>query len=71
MSPGYASRAPGATGSFIGVGRRHLIGGGPDIAWNFGKFLVDSEGRVRARFEPTVKPGAPEVLAALDELRGG
>ena len=26
----------------------------PDIKWNFTKFLVDSEGNVVARFEPTV-----------------
>lgn len=27
-----------------------------DIAWNFTKFLVDSDGRVVARFAPTVTP---------------
>lgn len=27
-----------------------------DIAWNFTKFLLDREGRVIARFEPTVTP---------------
>ncbi|MGY5766502.1 glutathione peroxidase [Brachybacterium sp. DNPG3] len=32
-----------------------------DIAWNFTKFLLDREGRVIARFEPTVTP---------DELTG-
>ncbi len=31
-----------------------LLGGG--IKWNFTKFLVDREGRVRARFAPHVKP---------------
>ena len=25
----------------------------PDIKWNFTKFLVDREGNVAARFEPT------------------
>ena len=28
----------------------------PDIKWNFTKFLIDSKGRVVARFEPTVTP---------------
>jgi len=26
----------------------------PDIKWNFTKFLIDRQGRVIARFEPTV-----------------
>ena len=26
----------------------------PDIKWNFTKFLVDAQGNVIARFEPTV-----------------
>lgn len=29
---------------------------GHDISWNFAKFLVDREGRVVQRFEPSVKP---------------
>ena len=33
--------------------------GDPDIAWNFTKFLVGPEGKVLARFEPTV---APDVI---------
>ena len=28
----------------------------PDIKWNFTKFLIDSKGRVVARFEPVVTP---------------
>lgn len=40
-------------------------GGGVDIEWNFGKFVVDPQGRVVARFAPTVAPDAPSVLAAL------
>lgn len=35
-----------------------------DIKWNFTKFLVDREGRVVARFGPTVKPEQIE-----DEIR--
>jgi len=37
-----------------------------DVKWNFGKFLIDREGKVIARFEPAVKPDAPEVTAAIE-----
>ena len=33
----------------------------PDIKWNFTKFLVDREGKVVARFEPTAKAADIEV----------
>jgi len=45
---------------------------GPDspfpgnIGWNFGKFIIGRDGRILHRFEPKVKPDAPEVLAALE-----
>ncbi len=42
------------------------IGGDPE--WNFTKFLVDREGNVVARFDPRVKPDAPEVQEKIDEL---
>ena len=38
----------------------------PDIKWNFTKFLIDREGHVAARFEPTT-PMA-EVEAAVEAL---
>jgi len=38
----------------------------PDIKWNFTKFLVDREGNVVARFEPTVP--MKEVAAKVEEL---
>ena len=38
----------------------------PDIKWNFTKFLVDREGRVVARFEPTLSmKKVAEQVAAL------
>ncbi len=38
----------------------------PDIKWNFTKFLVDREGRVVARFEPTADmKKVDEAVAAL------
>jgi glutathione peroxidase len=38
-----------------------------DIKWNFNKFLVGKDGRVRARFEPTLEPTSPEVKRAIEE----
>ena len=40
----------------------------PDIKWNFTKFLVDREGNVVARFEPTAK--MQDVRQAVEELLG-
>jgi glutathione peroxidase len=37
-----------------------------DIRWNFEKFLVDRDGNVVARFNPTVVPDSPEILAAIE-----
>jgi glutathione peroxidase len=39
---------------------------GGEIQWNFTKFLVDRDGKVVKRFEPNVKPDAPEVLSAIE-----
>lgn len=41
-------------------------GGGRDIKWNFGKFLVGRDGAVRARFEHRTAPEAPELVAAIE-----
>jgi glutathione peroxidase len=38
-----------------------------DIKWNFNKFLVDRNGKIIARFEPPVKPDAPEVIQAIEK----
>jgi glutathione peroxidase len=38
-----------------------------DVKWNFGKFLVGKDGKILKRFEPKVKPDAPEVLEAIKE----
>lgn len=37
-----------------------------DVQWNFGKFLVGKDGAVRARFEPTVAPNDPALVAAIE-----
>jgi glutathione peroxidase len=39
-----------------------------DIKWNFTKFLLDSNGRVVARFEPKVEPLSDEVKTAVLKL---
>ena len=43
-------------------------GGGDEISWNFEKFLVGRDGEVKARFAPSVKPDAPEVIQAIESL---
>ncbi len=42
-----------------------------DVKWNFGKFLVDKKGKVVKRFEPGVKPDAPEVTEAIKKALAG
>jgi glutathione peroxidase len=42
--------------------------GGP-VAWNFEKFLVNPDGRVK-RFRPTVKPDDPEIVSTIEEWIG-
>jgi glutathione peroxidase len=37
-----------------------------DIAWNFTKFVVGKDGKVKARFNPRVEPGDPALRAAVD-----
>jgi len=37
-----------------------------DVKWNFGKFLIDRNGKVIKRFEPSVKPETPEVVQAIE-----
>lgn len=39
-----------------------------EVRWNFTKFLVDSEGRVVARFEPAVDPMDPQLISAVEAL---
>lgn len=39
---------------------------GGEIQWNFTKFLVDRDGKVIQRFEPSVEPLSKEVIAAVE-----
>ncbi len=47
-----------------------LVGTGPDIAWNFGKFLVGRDGEVVARFEPQTAPDDAGLKAAIEQALG-
>jgi len=38
-----------------------------EVKWNFGKFLIDRNGKVLHRFEPKVTPDSPEVTKAIEE----
>lgn len=40
--------------------------GAGDIRWNFAKFIVGADGRVIARFAPTVEPLAPEIVSQIE-----
>ena len=39
-----------------------------DVQWNFEKFVLDADGSVVARFDPTVVPDDPAVIAAIEPL---
>ena len=53
---------------------RLLAGEGADfpgeITWNFEKFLLDSEGRVLARFSPRTEPNDPLLVQAIEDALG-
>lgn len=46
---------------------QYLVGDGPDIGWNFGKFVVGKNGEVVERFEPQVTPDDPNLKAAIEK----
>lgn len=49
---------------------RHLVystSNHDDIEWNFGKFLVDGEGKTIARFSPKTSPDDPKLVAAIEK----
>lgn len=43
-----------------------LIGDGADVSWNFNKFLVDTEGRVIARFDSRASPTSQDFMDAVE-----
>jgi glutathione peroxidase len=46
-------------------------GFGGEIAWNFQKYLVDRQGKVAAKFEPTVKPLDEKITSAIEKALMG
>ncbi len=47
---------------------RELVGDGPDIQWNFEKFVVGPDGTVAARFGPSTDPQDGELVASIEKL---
>ena len=39
---------------------------GGEIQWNFTKFLIGKDGKIVARFEPSVEPENPALVAAVE-----
>jgi glutathione peroxidase len=39
-----------------------------DITWNFEKFLLDGDGRVVARWNPSVEPDDPRITDAVESV---
>jgi glutathione peroxidase len=38
----------------------------PEVLWNFEKFLIGRDGKVAARFAPTMAPDDPKLVGAID-----
>ena len=47
-----------------------LVGDGPDIDWNFGKFLVGRDGTTVERFGPRTAPDDATLKAAIENALG-
>jgi glutathione peroxidase len=45
-----------------------LVGDGPDIRWNFEKFVVAPDGEVAARFDPKVQPQDERLVTTIEKL---
>jgi glutathione peroxidase len=41
-----------------------------EVEWNFGKFLIDRNGKVIRRFNPKVKPEATDLVQAVESALG-
>lgn len=42
-----------------------------DVTWNFGKFLVSTDGKIIQRFEPKTTPDDPKVTKAIEDALAG
>jgi glutathione peroxidase len=47
---------------------RELVQSGPDIGWNFEKFVVGPDGIVAARFGPQTDPQDGQLVAVIEKL---
>ncbi|MEL6900444.1 MAG: glutathione peroxidase [Cyanobacteria bacterium J06606_4] len=47
-----------------------LVGDGPDIDWNFGKFVVGRDGETVTRFGPRTAPDDAELVATIEKALG-
>ena len=47
-----------------------LVGDGPDIEWNFGKFLIGRDDSVLERFDPQTTPDDAGLVAAIEKALG-
>ncbi|MEL6603110.1 MAG: glutathione peroxidase [Cyanobacteria bacterium J06614_10] len=47
-----------------------LVGDGPDIDWNFGKFVVGRDGETVTRFGPRTAPDDSELVATIEKALG-
>ena len=47
-----------------------LVQSGPDISWNFEKFLISKNGEVVQRFDPSTAPDASNVISAIEAALG-
>ncbi len=47
-----------------------LVGSGPDIGWNFEKFVIGRNGEVVARFDPKVAPDDSSLKEAIEKALG-
>lgn len=50
------------------VGTPNDKGQAGDVQWNFEKFLIDGDGAVVARFNPTVEPQDPQLVGRIESL---
>jgi glutathione peroxidase len=46
------------------------LDGNGEISWNFEKFLIGRDGKVIARFAPSVTPESPQVITAIEGALG-
>ena len=44
-----------------------LIGDGPDVEWNFEKFLLSPEGAVVGRFAPAMEPDELPIIDLIED----